>query len=149
MARSLAVAAVVLNVLLLNGCGGGDEKEALALAGQSCNEAMTLAQDGEGMPDLVERNAAAADKAATAANLDEQWASLATAISDRTAAEERMIQYSKVIGPNPDPAAFLSDTFNEMAEDDADAKADVLAQCRKVKAAGGKVTQSLLDDFIR
>ena len=135
-------------LLLAVACGGnsaGDKKqEALSQAAKACKGALTLAQEGEGLPQMADRLEKDADVAARAAVDDATWDDLATAISDLATADRKTGEMAK---RGLDDASLSEMQGNLDAMNDA--KKDVLAGCRKVKAAGGAVDQGLLDDFIR
>lgn len=146
MIRFLALLLSSAVLATLAGCGssgasdpgGASAKEgALELAAQACNSAM------EDMSDLaagLDERQQAADIAAEAATKDETWDSLATAVN-------QWAFTLKTFNESDDGDDMSLSSLQKMSDDLLENKAELSAQCRKVKSAGGTVDQDVLDNF--
>lgn len=132
-------------VLLATGCGGSGDSDtgtgtdaALGLATEACNSMLkTPSDDAESL--TVSEDAASV--AATAAESDEKWDALATAMSVLASERRLVVELTAQAAAGEDITAGLATLM------DSTAGPDVVAQCRKVLAAGGKVNEADLQDF--
>lgn len=142
---SLTVGSAVV-ALLLAGCSGSDADNT-DTAAKVCNDTLKQAGEEQDFEAMLKRDTENADVAAELAQDDEQWDDLASAISDVAAVEkeaqgavEEMIADDTGVG-----MARAQEVLNDLT----DAKRGLLSECRKVKAAGGEVSQDLLDNYIK
>jgi len=87
-----------------------------------------------------------ANTAAEAANQDPRWDGLATATSN-LAANSKAVQQLQPELKTGDP--YIFEQLSRLNDELSTYKNDVISQCRKVKAAGGYVSQDMLDAFIK
>ena len=123
-----------------------DETDAaLTQATSVCNETLSLATD-QGFRAMVDGQQENANTAAEAANQDPRWDGLATATSN-LAANSKAVQQLQPELKTGDP--YIFEQLSRLNDELSTYKNDVISQCRKVKAAGGYVSQDMLDAFIK
>lgn len=137
--RSMGVCAVISSLLLV-GCGKGDE--ALVKASEVCTETLTK-QEASGLSDdeLVAADKQTADKAAEAAQMNDEFADLAKAASNWQLSREQLVDLTKRVQND----TATDEEFMQL-QNRPDPKPDLVAACRTVKAAGGEFDYSLLDN---
>lgn len=147
-------AGTLLACVALSGCGSSaadagkekaasTKKDALVEATEACNGALNLHPTGHAPADW---NAHNAEVAAKASAKDQHWNNLATAISDLANADKTLADIAS--RGAQDTNSISVDEMQRNLTDLLAAKKDVIAECRKVQGAGGKVDQQLLDTFI-
>ncbi|WP_162598782.1 hypothetical protein [Nocardioides gilvus] len=121
------------------GVATADKENALQDATTVCNGLLPLGEDG--MANFITSARESANLAAEAALNDPRWDGLATAASDMS------VVYDKVGGTEGTGADALPRLRELLPEVEA-AKGALLAECRRVLAAGGAVDEARMDGFI-
>lgn len=119
--------------------------DALAAATKTCNETLALATH-QGFRAMVRNQQKDADLAAEAASKDPKWHGLALAMSDLASTSKSIQTLEPDLRSGDD---FAYQQLSKLTDKFTTAKTRFVGQCRLVKAAGGKVSQSRLDSFIK
>jgi hypothetical protein len=136
------LAILLAGVSLLTACSAGSADDGMKTAVQACNEALTknTGLDGDG---IIARDKSIADKAAKAAASSDKWKDLAKAASDWALIRQDFIEAKAKL----ESGQSISWELQQMSTRVDGVRAELIAACRGVKAAGGNVDESLLNSI--
>lgn len=138
--RRPTAAFIIAIVSLLPACGGGDD--GLKAAAQACTGALTK-QSGQSDDAMVARDKTIADMAAKAAVTSDKWKDVAKATSDWALTRQETVAATKTL----QSGGNITPELQQLPGRIADARRELIAACRGVKASGGNVNESLLNSI--